>query len=84
MKKLLVLIIVLLIPFSVLAETHVKVGVVGESNEQWEQLIIPKLKEEGIIIELVKFSDYVIPNQALMEGEIDLNAFQHHNSLMTE
>ncbi len=81
MKKFLVLLVALLIPFSVLAETTVKIGVVGESNEQWEQLIIPKLKEEGIIIELVKFSDYVIPNQALMEGEIDLNAFQHHNFL---
>ena len=59
--------------------TKVKVGVVGENNEQWEQVIIPTLKEEGIEIELVKFSDYVIPNQALADGEVDLNAFQHYN-----
>jgi D-methionine transport system substrate-binding protein len=62
------------------AETvKVKIGVVGENNEQWEQVIIPTLKEEGIEIELVKFSDYVIPNQALADGEVDLNAFQHYN-----
>ena len=59
-------------------EVHVKVGVVGENNEQWEQVIIPTLAEEGIIIELVKFSDYIIPNQALAQGEIDMNAFQHY------
>ena len=56
---------------AVLAETtHVKVGVVGENNEQWEQVIIPTLAEEGIEIELVKFSDYIIPNQALANGEV--------------
>lgn len=60
-------------------EVHVKVGVVGENNEQWEQVIIPTLAEEGIIIELVKFSDYIIPNQALAQGEIDMNAFQHYD-----
>ncbi len=57
----------------------VKVGVVGENNEQWEQVIIPALKEEGIEIELVKFSDYIIPNEALASGDVDLNAFQHYN-----
>ena len=60
-------------------EVHVKVGVVGENNEQWEQVIIPTLAEEGIIIELVKFSDYIIPNQALAQGEIDMIGFQHYD-----
>ena len=60
-------------------EVKVKVGVVGENNEQWEQVLIPTLAEEGILIELVKFSDYIIPNQALADGEIDMNAFQHYN-----
>ncbi len=65
---------------SVLSETvRVKVGVVGENNEQWEQVIIPTLKAEGIDIELVKFSDYIVPNRALADGEVDLNAFQHYN-----
>ena len=62
------------------AETvKVKIGVVGENNEQWERVIIPTLAKEGIQIELVKFSDYIIPNQALADGEVDLNAFQHYN-----
>ena len=34
--------------------------------------------KEGIKIELVHFLDYSQPNQALADGEIDLNAFQHY------
>ena len=29
-------------------DVYVKVGVVGENNEQWEQVIIPTLEKEGI------------------------------------
>lgn len=69
-----------LVSFAAPAETaKVKVGVVGENNEQWEQVIIPTLAKEGIEIELVKFSDYIIPNEALASGDVDLNAFQHYN-----
>lgn len=42
------------------------------------------LKEEGINLEIVQFSDYVTPNNALNSGDIDLNAFQHHIYLDTE
>ncbi len=61
----------------------VKVGVVGENNEQW-QPVIETLKQEGITLELVKFADYTLPNQALADGEIDLNAFQHKAFLANE
>ena len=54
----------------------VKVGVTGEANPQWD-LIKKNLAPEGINIELVKFTDYVQPNAALANGEIDINAFQH-------
>ena len=55
----------------------VKVGVVGESSDQWEP-VIKNLAEEGITVELVPFSDYSQPNQALADKEIDLNSFQHY------
>lgn len=61
----------------------IKLGVVGENNEQWNP-VIDKLKSEGITLELVKFSDYTQPNQALADGEIDLNAFQHYAYLNQE
>lgn len=56
-------------------KTNVKVGVVGENNEFW-QPIIDKLRKEGVNIELVRFATYPLPNRALEDGEIDLNAFQ--------
>lgn len=57
--------------------TVIKVGVVGENTDQWEP-VIKKLGEEGIKLELVTFSDYSQPNQALADKEIDLNSFQHY------
>lgn len=54
----------------------VTIGVVGEDNEVWD-FVIDKLEEDGISAELVKFTDYNQPNNALVEGEIDLNSFQH-------
>lgn len=56
--------------------TIVKVGVVGGYNAQWDT-INELLADDGIQIELVKFTDYAAPNRALNDGEIDLNAFQH-------
>ena len=57
-------------------KTVIKLGVVGENNEQW-QPVIEKLAEENIDLELVKFADYPLPNRALNDGEIDFNVEQH-------
>lgn len=54
----------------------VKIGVTGTDGEVWP-LIQKKAKAEGIEIELVEFSDYTLPNQALADGDIDINSFQH-------
>ncbi|MDD3809668.1 MAG: MetQ/NlpA family ABC transporter substrate-binding protein [Erysipelotrichaceae bacterium] len=61
----------------------VKIGVVGENNEALDE-VARLAKEEGINIELVNFSDYTLPNLALNDGEIDLNAFQHYAYLDNE
>lgn len=57
-------------------EKHVRIGVVGDFNAQWDH-IKSVLAAENIKIELVKFSDYATPNRALSDKELDLNAFQH-------
>ena len=61
---------------SVLAEENVKVtlGVVGSVYEELWAPAQEALKEEGIDLEIVQFSDYVTPNNALNSGEIDLAA----------
>ena len=39
--------------------------------------IIPGLKEKGYTVKLTEFSDYIQPNNALDNGDIDANLFQH-------
>lgn len=59
-------------------KTVVKVGVCGASNDQWKA--VQKVLDEenaNIYIELVTFDAYNLPNEALHNGDIDLNAFQH-------
>lgn len=57
--------------------TEVKLGVVGSIYEDLWAPAQNALKEQGINLKIVQFSDYVTPNNALSNGEIDLNAFQH-------
>jgi D-methionine transport system substrate-binding protein len=62
----------------------VKVGIVGESDEVIWAPVVKKLADAGVDVELINFSDYTLPNEALNAGEIDLNAFQHYNYLNNE
>ncbi|MDY0404234.1 MetQ/NlpA family ABC transporter substrate-binding protein [Virgibacillus sp. 179-BFC.A HS] len=55
--------------------TTVKIGVNGSDGAQWP-ILKEKAAKEGIDIELVEFEDYTLPNNALAQGDIDLNAFQ--------
>lgn len=52
-----------------------KLGVVGERNEPWEQAIEKYEADSGNTVELVRFSDYNQPNDALKDGDIDLSSF---------
>ncbi|MBO4629840.1 MAG: MetQ/NlpA family ABC transporter substrate-binding protein [Treponema sp.] len=56
---------------------EIKLGVVGSIYEDLWAPAQKALKAEGITLKIVQFSDYVTPNNALNNGEIDLNAFQH-------
>lgn len=66
------------------AKVTVKLGVVGSIYEDLWKPAKEALKDEGIDLELVQFSDYVTPNNALANGEIDLNSFQHRIYLQNE
>lgn len=59
----------------------IKIGVVGEKNEVWEEVIKRYEEGTGKKAELVKFSDYNQPNEALASGDIDVNSYQHYKFL---
>ena len=50
----------------------------GAFYEDLWQPTIDVLESEGIHITLQQFSDFSIPNNALNDGSIQMNAFQHH------
>ncbi len=55
----------------------IKVGVVGENNEPWKDVAARFEEGEGIKVEIISFTDYNQPNEALASGDLDLNSFQH-------
>ena len=55
--------------------TKVTLGISGSDTTIWDY-VADKAEAEGIDLEIQTFSDYVAPNLALAEGELDLNAFQ--------
>jgi D-methionine transport system substrate-binding protein len=60
------------------ARTHVKIGITGESENVIWAPVIAELAKDGIDIEIVNFADYTLVNGALVDGDIDLSAFQHY------
>lgn len=56
---------------------HVKVAVVGSAAHEIWDFVADKAKKENIDLEVVEMNDYVLPNTALEEGSVQLNAFQH-------
>ena len=63
----------------------VKVGVMSLSDTEearWNKVqeILDK-ENAGVKLEYTQFTDYSQPNQALLDGDVDINAFQHYNFL---
>ncbi|EJF89352.1 MetQ/NlpA family ABC transporter substrate-binding protein [Bartonella tamiae] len=58
-------------------KNHIKLGTMeGEESDVWK-VAIEQAKKEGLDIDLVYFSDYALPNEAVNAGDIDANSFQH-------
>ena len=52
-------------------------GTAGSNIDQLKAGIVPILQKKGYTVKLVEFNDYVQPNQALAQGSLDANFFQH-------
>jgi len=68
---------VLMLGGPAVAEAPLKVGTSGGPIAEIMQFAAAKAKEEGLNVEVVEFSDWITPNEALASGEIDANLFQH-------
>lgn len=58
-------------------ETVIKIGASNTPHAEILEFAKPILEKEGIELDITTYNDYVIPNEALAEGDIDANYFQH-------
>lgn len=79
MKKILSFLIVAILVLSACGGNNgkkVTIGVASNDTKAWEK-VKELAKKDEIDLEIKHFSDYNVPNKALSDGDIDLNAFQH-------
>lgn len=59
------------------ASTVIRVGASPSPHAEILEFAKDQLAEKGYTLEIVEFTDYVMPNVALTEGDLDANFFQH-------
>lgn len=88
MKKLVSVLLALVLTLSLLAavgcgkkqpaaEMTIKVGASSTPHAEILEQVKGALTEAGYTLEIIVFDDYVLPNQALSDGTLDANYFQH-------
>lgn len=58
-------------------EKTIKIGVSAVPHKAIVEQIKSEVEAEGYTLEIQEFSDYVTPNTALQDGDLDANFFQH-------
>ncbi|MEN3930207.1 MetQ/NlpA family ABC transporter substrate-binding protein [Microvirga sp. W0021] len=66
-----------ILPAAAQEKTKLKLGVTAGPHAEIAEFIKPLAAKAGLDLEIFVFNDYVIPNQALADGDLDLNSFQH-------
>ena len=83
MKKIIAIVLALTLALSLFGcnkkdqDKVIKVGATPAPHAEILEVIKDELAKEGWTLEIVEFNDYVQPNQALEDGELDANYFQH-------
>ncbi|MDR2081011.1 MAG: MetQ/NlpA family ABC transporter substrate-binding protein [Campylobacteraceae bacterium] len=82
MKKLYALLVGIALTFSACSDNKsssktITVGATPAPHAEILEFVKPLLAKEGYTLNIQVFNDYVIPNIAVFNGEIDANFFQH-------
>lgn len=69
----------LLLPGPARAEplTRIRIGATPGPHAQILEAVKPIAAKRGLDLQIIEFSDYVVPNEALSAGEIEANSFQN-------
>ena len=63
---------------------RLKVGISGGDGEEIWARVKDIAHRQGLEVDVLVFTDYMLPNAALANGELDANAFQHRPYLANE
>jgi len=64
-------------PAPVAARNSIKVGVTAGPHAELLEVVKKVAAKDGLTIQIVEFNDYIQPNVALNQGDIDANSYQH-------
>ena len=56
---------------------EIKIGATAGPHAQVAEAVAKEAQKQGIDLKVLEFSDYVTPDKALADGDIQLNAYQH-------
>lgn len=59
------------------SEVTIKVGATAGPHAEVVEAAAKEAGKSGLKVKVVEFSDYVTPNKALADGELDLDSYQH-------
>lgn len=59
------------------AAKEIKIGATAGPHAQVAEAVAKEGKKQGLNIKVIEFSDYITPDKALADGEIDLVSYQH-------
>ena len=58
-------------------EDTLVIGTLTTPHGEILEHVKPLLEKEGVTLEIKNFDDYILPNKALADEDIDVNYFQH-------
>ncbi|MDQ0204957.1 MetQ/NlpA family ABC transporter substrate-binding protein [Pectinatus haikarae] len=59
------------------ADKEIKIGATAGPHAEVAEEVAKEAEKQGIKVKVVEFSDYLMPDTALAEGQLDLNSYQH-------
>lgn len=59
------------------SKKEIKIGVTAGPHAEVMEEVAKEAKKQGINIKVVEFNDFVQPDKALSEGDLDMNSYQH-------
>tara|TARA_A100000171_G_scaffold45616_1_gene49552 strand:+ start:1197 stop:2006 length:810 start_codon:yes stop_codon:yes gene_type:complete len=71
-------------PFHLNAADKLKIGVTAGPHIDILQDLKERASKKDLELEFIEFNDFILPNIALAEGEIDLNIYQHRPFLESQ